>query len=195
VPHERYVFANVDQTHSFVLSTDALTFQSTNYGTFQQFSAALLKGLNIINDVVALDFTERVGLRYLDHVSAKQGDELTQYLAPEVQGLSARLGGQPLHSYTETLSAFGDVKLRARVIIQEGGLAFPPDLLPEGMAVQPRFLAAQGKHAILDTDGFVEGRQLFSADRIGQALQDIHEVISSAFRVTVTEHALKTWDE
>lgn len=195
VPHQRYVFANVEQTHSFVLSTETLTFQSTNYGTFELFSEALLRGLNIVNDVVALDFTERVGLRYLDHVWPRHGEDLASYLAPEVQGMSARLGGQPMHSYAETLIAFGDVKLRARVVIQDGRLAFPPDLLPDGMAVQHRFLEAQGKHAILDTDGFIEGRHLFSQEKIGQALHDIHEVISTAFRVTVTEHALDAWDE
>ena len=33
VPHEQYLFANVEQTHCFVLSSDSVTFQSTDYGT------------------------------------------------------------------------------------------------------------------------------------------------------------------
>jgi uncharacterized protein (TIGR04255 family) len=195
VPHEQYLFANVAQTHCFVLNPEALTFQSTDYGTFELFSQALLKGLALMHEVVTLDFTERVGLRYLDHVFPKTGEGLNQYLAPEVQGMSARLGGQPLHSYSETVSAFGDIKLRSRVVVQEGGLSFPPDLLPRGMAVQARFVQAEGKHAVLDTDGFVEGRQLFSLETVGQQLHEIHEVIGTAFRATVTEHALNVWDE
>jgi uncharacterized protein (TIGR04255 family) len=195
VPHEQYLFANVAQTHCFVLSPEALTFQSTDYGTFELFSGTFLKGLELLDNQVHLDFTERVGLRYLDHVVPKPGESLAQYLAPEVQGMSARLGGEPLHSYTETLSAFGDVRLRARVVIQEGGLGFPPDLLPQGMVVQSRFLQVQGKHAVLDTDGFVEGRTLFSLDTVGQHLGSIHEVISTAFQATVTPHARNIWDE
>lgn len=195
VPHEQYLFANVQQTHGFVLSSEALTFQSTSYGTYELFSEAFLNGLELIHNVVRLDFTERVGLRYLDHVYPKTGDSLPLYLAPEVQGLSARLGGQPMHSYSEALNVVGDVKLRARVVIQDGGLAFPPDLLPLGMPVEPRFAQAQGMHAILDTDGFVDGRKLFSLADVNHQLHAIHEVIGDAFRATVTDHARTVWSE
>lgn len=195
VPHEQYLFANVDQTHCFVLNSDVLTFQSTNYGTYELFSEAFLKGLALVHDVVTLDFTERVGLRYLDHVYPRAGDSLPPYLAPEVHGLSERLGGQPMHSYSEALNVVGGVKLRARVVIQDGALAFPPDLLPQGMAVQKRFAQAQGMHAILDTDGFVDGRNLFSLDGVSHQLHSIHEVIGNAFRATVTDHARTVWSE
>jgi uncharacterized protein (TIGR04255 family) len=195
VPHKQYLFANVEQTHCFVLSSDSLTFQSTNYGTYESFSNVFLEGLAFVHKEVALDFTDRVGLRYLDHVFPKAGDILPRYLAPEVQGLSTRLGGQPVHSYSEALNAVGNVMLRARVVVQSGGLGFPPDLLPQGMAVQQRFLQAQGMHAILDTDGSVEGRALFSLEEVRQHLLAIHEVIGAAFRATVTEHARAVWGE
>jgi uncharacterized protein (TIGR04255 family) len=195
VAREQFLFANTEQTHSFVLSADALTFQSTNYGTYDQFSAAFLKGLALVHGIVTLDFTERVGLRYLDHVAPTADDTLDQYLAPEVRGLSAHLGGTSVHSYAEALNRLGEVQLRARVVIQDGGLAFPPDLLPQGMALQQRFAQAEGPHAVLDTDGFVEGRQLFSLETVGRQLQTIHEVIGAAFRATVTDHARTVWNE
>jgi uncharacterized protein (TIGR04255 family) len=195
VPHEQYLFANVEQIHCFVLSSDSLTFQSTNYGTYESFSEVFLEGLALVHKEVALDFTDRVGLRYLDHVFPKPVDNLSLYLAPEVQGLSTRLGGQPVHSYAEALNAVGNVMLRTRVVIQNGGLGFPPDLLPRGMAVQQRFLQAQGMHAILDTDGSVEGRALFSLEAVREHLFAIHEVIGAAFRATVTPHALAAWSE
>ncbi len=195
VPHGQYLFANVKQTHCFVLSSDSLTFQSTDYGTYESFSEAFLEGLALVHKEVALAFTDRVGLRYLDHVFPKAGDNLTLYLYKEVQGLSARLGGQSVHSYSEALNTIHNVKLRARVVIQNGGLAFPPDLLPQGMVVQQRFTQAQGMHAILDTDGSVEGRGLFSLDVVRKHLFDIHEVIGAAFRATVTDHARAVWSE
>lgn len=195
VPHEQYLFANVEQTHCFVLSADSLTFQSTDYGTYESFSDVFLDGLALVHKEVSLAFTDRVGLRYLDHVFPEAGDSLSLYLAPEVQGLSNRLGGQPMHSYSEALNAVGNVLLRARVVIQNGGLGFPPDLVPQGMAVQQRFLQAQGMHAILDTDGAAEGRALFSLDAVRQHLVSIHEVIGAAFRATVTDHARAVWSE
>ena len=63
VPHEQFLFANAQETHRFVLAADALTFQSTNYETYEQFSSAFLQGLELVHGVVTLDFTERVGLR------------------------------------------------------------------------------------------------------------------------------------
>lgn len=195
VPYEQYLFANAAQTHCFVLSPDALTFQSTDYGTFESFSEGFLKGLSLVHETVTLAFTERVGLRYLDHILPKEGEALELYLAPQVQGMGARLGGQPLHSYSETLCAFGHLQLRSRVLIQDGGLLFPPDLLPQGMAVQPKFLETQGRHAVLDTDGYVQGRRLFELDGVERQLSDIHKVIFAAFVATVTDHARNVWDE
>lgn len=195
VPYDQYLFANVEQTHSFVMSAETLTFQSTDYGAFDNFSTSFLTGLALLHEVVSLDFTESVGLRYLDHIFPRSSETLEQYLRPEVQGMSARLGGKALHSYAETVCLFDKIQLRSRVVIQEGSLAFPPDLLPLGMTIQARFAQAQGKHAILDTDGVVQGRLLFSLEEVKQQLHDIHEVISTAFRATVTEHAISVWDE
>lgn len=195
VPLELYAFANIGQTHVFTLGSDTLTFQSTSYGTFETFSTQFLDGLSILHQMVNLDFTDRVGLRYLDQVLPKQGESVNQYLAPEVQGMSAHLGGQTLHSYAETLSAFDHVQLRSRVVIQDGGLSFPPDVQPQGMVVEGRFAKCAGRHAVLDTDGFVERRQAFSKESVTQELDDIHQVIGAAFKATVTSHAMLVWNE
>jgi uncharacterized protein (TIGR04255 family) len=161
----------------------------------QRTQSQFLKGLALVHDVVQLDFTDRVGLRYLDHVAPRPNDSLDQYVVPEVRGLGARLGGKAVHSYSETFSHVGDVQLRSRVVIQDGGLAFPPDLTLDGMKIDDRFLGYSGHHATLDTDGFIEGRMVFSAPAVGEQLHAIHGVISAAFKAAVTEHAFKVWDE
>jgi uncharacterized protein (TIGR04255 family) len=192
---ENFFFGNADKTHCFVLNAEALALQSTDYGTFEDFSAMLLRGLALVDQVVQLDFTERVGLRYLDHVTPAGDDILANYLAPEVIGLSSKLGGKSIHSFSETFNALSDIRLRSRVVIQNSGLSFPPDLQPEGMLIDPRFLTYTGLHALVDIDGFVEGREVFSADTVSRHLDDIHKVVKVAFRATVTEHAFKVWDE
>ena len=195
VAHEAYFFGTADKTRCFVLSAGALALQTSEYGTFEEFSSMLLTGLGLIHQVVQLDFTERVGLRYLDQVVPKVTDNLAQYLAPEVLGLSASLGGKPVHSFSETFNEVGNVQLRSRVLIQDGGLSFPPDIQPDGMVINPRFLADTGHHAMLDTDGFIEAREEFSADTVGQQLNTIHDVVRLAFRATVTPYAFNVWDE
>jgi uncharacterized protein (TIGR04255 family) len=100
-----------------------------------------------------------------------------------------------VHSFSETFSRVGDVQLRSRVLIQDGGLAFPPDLTADGMQIDGRFLEYSGHHATLDTDGIIEGRMAFSPSAVGEQLHAIHGVISAAFKAAVTEHAFKVWDE
>lgn len=192
---ERYFFGTADKKHCFVLGAEALTLQSTAYGTFEEFSTTFLTGLKLVDQIVKLDFTDRVGLRYLDHVAPKEDDSLEQYLASEVQGMSARLTGKPIHSFTETLHQVDSVQLVSRVIIQEGGLAFPPDVSPEEMKVDSRFVGQPSRHALIDTDGSISGRTEFSAEKIGEQINAIHKVIGIAFRAVVTEHAFNVWNQ
>jgi len=192
---EHFVFGNWGKTHAFVLGTDSLTLQSTRYGRFEDFSTRFLEGLALVHDVVQLDFTDRVGLRYLDHVAPRSNDSLEQYVVPEVRGLGARMGGKPVHSFSETFSRVGDVQVRSRVLIRDDGIAFPPDLTPAGMEVDDRFLKYSGRHATLDHDGFIEQRMVFSAPAVGDQLYTIHDVIIAAFKAAVTEHAFAVWDE
>lgn len=194
VPHERFLFGTVDKTHSFVLTTESLTLQSTNYGRFEAFSEMLMKGLGLVHEIVRLDFTERVGLRYLDHVFPANSDKLELYLAPEVLGVSARVGGVAVHSLAETLSVFDRVNLRSRVVIQDGPVSFPPDLLPAEMVVNQRFVDVVGRHALVDTDGFITDRAVYSSVEVAKQLDEIHTVISSAFKATVSAYAYQVWD-
>jgi len=192
---ERHFFGTTDKMHRFVLTGDFLALQSSNYGTYEQFSAKFLEGISFVHQVVKLDYTDRIGLRYLDQVAPKSGDDLNKYLVPEAQGLGVRLGGKQMHSFIETLTTFDRVNLLSRVIIQDAGLPFPPDLQPEGMEINDRFTSYSGRNAAIDTDGFIEGRDLFSLDELRQKLEAIHEVVRKAFRHTVTDHAFNVWDE
>jgi uncharacterized protein (TIGR04255 family) len=192
---EHYLFGNAEKTHSFLLGQDALTLRSTNYGCFEDFSRHFLRGLKLVHDIVQLDFVERVGLRYLDHVSPRHGDTLEDYIVPEARGLGAPSNGKQMYSFSETFSHVDNVKLRSRVLIQEGPIAFPPDLQPDGMKVEERFLNYIGRYAALDTDGFIENRMQFSIDAVDEQLHDIHYAIGAAFKAAATKRAFEAWDE
>jgi uncharacterized protein (TIGR04255 family) len=195
---DRFTFGTLERKHLFLLDRGALTLQSTDYGTFQRFSEMFLRGLAIVDKAVALDFTERAGLRYLDRVVPREGESLGDYLVPGVlgaKGLLGEMGAQTLHTYAETVSKVGDVQLRARVVTQAGPLAFPPDLAAEGMAIDPRLAQGTGWHAIIDSDGTVDGRAVFSIEDVAARLDKVHQVIGRAFHETATEFAFKAWNE
>jgi uncharacterized protein (TIGR04255 family) len=194
-PKETYAFGKAAKTHGFLLDENALTFQSTDYGHFELFSEEFVDGLERVHSLVHLDYTERVGLRYLDRVAPVASDPLAKYLAPEALGLSARLKGEVSYSFCETLTQVNGAKLLSRVIARKGPIGFPPDLLPVGLELAPRFKGLDGEHALLDNDGFVEGRESYSVETVREHLETVHTVIGVAFRATVTEYAFKMWDK
>jgi uncharacterized protein (TIGR04255 family) len=191
---EVHAFRNIEKTVSFVLETEKLTLQSTSYGRFEDFSAKFLKGMAIVHDAVNLDFVDRVGMRYLDRVWPASDDHLEDYLVPEARALSRVTAGIPLRSMCEALNKFGEVQVLSRVLTLDSALAFPPDMIPGDMAIDPRFSAFTGRHAILDFDGFREGRESFSAESVGKHLTTIHDHITEAFHATVTPHAMTVWN-
>ena len=193
VQQERFLFGNVEKTHTFILDGQSLTLQST--GQFETFSACFLDGLGIVNDAVKLAFTERVGLRYLDRVMPQPGESIKQYLLEQVQGLSSHLEGRPLYSFTEAMNEIGKIKLLSRVAIQEGPLAFPPDIQPGRMRIMERFTSYIGMSAILDNDSFVERREAFSTKTVADDFDAIRKVIRAAFKTTVTPYAFDAWNK
>lgn len=195
VPQETYLFGNVEKTHMFILDSQSLTIQSTNYGQFESFSRCFLDGLNIVHKAVQLAYTERVGLRYLDRVMPQQDESLDKYLVDQVQGLTTKLGGKPVYSFTEALNEVGNAKLISRVVIQDGPLTFPPDLQPRNLIVEEKFTAYSGLCAILDNDGFIDVRESFSDVKIYDNLDNIHKVIGAAFKATTTPYAFTVWDK
>lgn len=193
--HEKYIIGSADERHNFVLTHNALTLQSTDYGTFEAFSEKFSKGLQLVHDIVKLDFVDRIGLRYLDHVAPLKQDDVIAYLAPEVLGLGNKLPGVPQYAFSESLNVQDQIQVRSRVVIQNGLVSFPPDLFPEGLRVNSRFLQYSGPHAILDNDGFVEGRGPVDVSAIAAQLAKIHDVISAAFKAVTTDYAREAWDE
>ncbi len=191
---DRYAFGNLEKTHVFWLDADSLTLQSTGYGHFEAFSGAFLEGLALVNNAVGLAYTERIGLRYLDRVFPADAETLSQYLAPAAMGLDGLLGGSTHQSYLETVCNFEAYVLRSRVVLQNSGLAFPPDMNLGGLDVNARLAGYVGQHAILDNDGFLEVREAYSVDSVAKHLDAIHKVIGNAFRATVTPFALAAWD-
>lgn len=192
---EHYVFSNMDSTRGFILQQNSLSFQTTEYDTYQSLASEFLNGLEIVHKAVGLNFSERVGVRYLDAVFPKEGDGLSQYLVPEVMGIAARLEGSVIvHSFSETVTRFQDVgKVVSRTIIQIGPLGFPPDLQPDGLKLKNRFQRINGLHAIIDTDGSFEKREPFDIGTVKNRLDVLHKKISAAFYATVTEYALSAW--
>jgi uncharacterized protein (TIGR04255 family) len=190
----RYAFYNMNRTYGFILDQGALSFQTTEYDSFDNFSVEFRRGLQAVHEAVELSYTDRIGFRYLDAVFPRENETLGDYLNSSVLGLSEKFAANVIHSFSETNFRTVDATIVARVIVQDGEVGFPPDLLPSVLLVAERFRSLRGRHAILDTDGYFDGRESFSLDSIIGHLRLIHDEISKSFHATVTPNALKIWE-
>jgi uncharacterized protein (TIGR04255 family) len=189
----RYIFGNRERTAEFILDQFALTFQTTEYDVFESFSERFLVGLDAVQDAASLDYVERVGVRYLNAIQPRDGEELSSYLAPQLTGLSATLGGSLIHSFSETRVKKNGVEILVRSVLQDSTIAFPPDLQPMMLELLPRFRAHNGFYAILDLDGWRERREEFARSYVAEALHDIHDHVENAFLSCTTKHAKEVW--
>jgi uncharacterized protein (TIGR04255 family) len=191
--HTRWSFTNTERTEGYLLLSNALVFHSTAYYTFDEFLKKTLIGIALVHEIVELAYVDRIGLRYLDAIVPLDDEDLSRYLNPALLGFSASLDGQLGHSFTETVTAIADGSLVARAVITDGSLALSPDLFPLQLELQPRFMAVNGRNAVLDTDYSVFKRDSFDLEKIKAQLLDSHDVITNAFTVAVTDHARKMW--
>ena len=190
----RYIFSNMDKTEGFILDHGSLAFQTTNYDVFESFSSKLLTGMKIVHEAVKLSYTDRIGLRYLDAIYPKADEQLSKYLTESVLGIYNRIEGQLIHSFQETRMRDGAIVVIARTVIQDGGIGFPPDLLPTtGLLVAERFRKLTGPHAILDTDGAHEQRDPFDLSQMEDCLSIVHSAVIEAFNATITDQARQSW--
>ena len=201
-PVNRFIFSNLDNTSGFTLETNALSFQLTDYDVFETFLETFVKVLSIVHKNVSLSFIERIGVRYLDAVLPKAGTNLSEYLVPEVLGMTYKLSsyrtpGKLLHSYTETFSenVTTGSKLVARTIIQDGKLILPPEIAQIAYSINERFTSYEGCHAIIDTDGYLDGARIaFDLDLIRNKLDELHEEIAESFKKTASTFAINIWE-
>lgn len=193
---DRLMFFSSDNTKGFIVEQNALSFQTTEYDTFETFSDEFIKGLGIVHECVTLAHSERIGLRYLNAIVPPNGEKgLADYLAPGVLGLSRNLPEhiQVSHSFAETHFRSDEYAVLARTTIQAGPLGFPMDLQPIGVNVAERFKSINGVHAIVDTDSSIEGRHLFDSDAIKLQLKMLRSGVGMAFDAIVTPAAIAVW--
>jgi uncharacterized protein (TIGR04255 family) len=189
----QYSFATMTGDAAIVLGQTHITYQVAEYDVFSTFADRLLRGLELLHQAVNLSYVERIGVRYLDAVFPRTGESIEQYLAAEVLGLSRLWSDSLAYSFTEARAQTSVGAIVSRVVIQNGGIGMPPDLNPMGVRIPDRFLKLQGRHAILDTDAFVEAREAFDLAGVRRRLFDLHREIGLLFDHVTSDHAKNVW--
>jgi uncharacterized protein (TIGR04255 family) len=193
-----WLITRSDRTAGFILAPSTITYHTTHYETHNEFIPELMRGLTAVHGAVTLDHVSRLGLRYLDAVLPKVDETIEQYLVGGLHGIEF----DAEQHYTLTESVF---RTRTQPLITKGTLVsrvhrvnaplgYPPDIVPRGLLISPRFETPEPRpHAIIDTDHFVEGRMLIGTEKLGEQLLSLHATIKSVFKATTTDHARRVW--
>lgn len=191
---KRWGFISSKGTEGYLLFPDSLIYHTADYDTFSKFTKNALEGLALVHEIIELSYMDRIGLRYLDSISPKDGENVEDYISPSLTGLSSLIAGSLNHAFSETAMEIDGGKLIVRSVITENGLALPPDLMPFSLKLPERLSSLNGKNAVLDVDYFVIQRlDGIDLELIQKQMIASHKIVTDAFNSSVTEHAINTW--
>ena len=187
-----YQFSNYNKSSHFRLNSQCLTYQSSNYKDFETFLTLFLEGLFIVNKILNIQLTERVGLRFIDRLMIKKGESIQKYLAPQESSLFEKLGGNSTYTFSEVKHQIKDIHLFNRVkVFQNSPLDFPNDIEPGDMVFKEKFVTYKGPSAIIDTDAFIQKRSKLTLQAMKTNFYELHDLIIVAFEASVSDIAKK----
>lgn len=188
-----WFFTSEDKFSGYVLGTDFLTFQTTNYSTHAEFFASFCEGLTLLNELVGLGAISRVGIRYLDAVIPTDGESVNDYLHQQILGVDF---GHPWSSGSwESVFKTDEGILVSKVYkIAFAPLGFPFDLQPRSVILHDRFPPSESReHAVIDIDHYAEGTFPPNAAAISDLLEKLHFSLNRCFTAIATPHAFERW--
>lgn len=193
-----WLLVNESRTAGFVLGKDYLTFHTTEYKTKKEFIPEILKGLEAVASVTKLSFVTRIGLRYLDAVIPRPGEDLKKYLNNGLHNLDIDLEQvQSINEMvfkTDVTPLVNNGHLIVRVYSSKSQLGYPPGIETHGLFASPKLINTPATwHAIVDTDHFVEEKMPVDFDGLEKQIRSLHSLIEKGFRNVVSEHALEVW--
>lgn len=189
----KWAFDCIDLTTGFSIQTGAIAFHTTAYDTHNEFFQELEKGLGIVHDVVDINASERLGLRYVDVFQADGDHVLEDYLKEGLRGVSLDgIGARRQRSFSNlVMDTDVDGRLVVRIALDPDG-ALPPNLLPTDLK-PTRSPEANKPVGVLDYDHFIEKTEAFTVDHVMGRFMALHGIVKSAFLETVSEFALEDW--
>ncbi len=198
-PQAQYMFFNETKDSGFILENSALSFQTSNYQTFDVFLSALMVGIRTVHINAELQYFERLGVRYLDAILPRPNEDVSAYLTQNVLGLYGQFNDRKLvHAISETRSQCNENELMSRAIIirqdQVGEVAFPADMGGQVVKLMEKFQKVSGVYGLMDTDSAHTSRGPFDLGQIEKRFVSLHSMIWQSFALMVTPHALTVWE-
>jgi len=198
----RWEYRSKDETRSILVFPDSVVVQTTAYERFEKFAEDLRLALGTVlakteNDRLGL--VHRIGLRYVDLIDPREGEDYRLYLQNGLHGLATE-AYKPgtARTVVQSMGAtdVGDTpgSFIVRVTQNDQGLELPPDLMGDSPKLARK--AQAGKLvAHIDMDHFIEGNFEAQVEWVVQKAYQLHDrVIETFHEHVITAHARKVWE-
>jgi uncharacterized protein (TIGR04255 family) len=173
-----------------------LSFHATSYTDFDAFLREILRGFEAISKIAKVSLIQRVGLRYLDLIEGSEANSVQKFVHPLLMGFDPQISGLKAEISQQLFiakSSLGTLVLRVSVGLHAS--AIPIELSPLSLNVS-RNPDQSNTSIILDTDHFAENLSLTPDSKaIEDLLRQLKLPIAQTFKNSITEFAVKQWDQ
>lgn len=200
--HGAWMLMSPDRLQGIQFAPDQVLVFSKRYTRYSEFASLLERTLRVLLEEMRFVDLTSLGVRYVDHIRIREGEQLDQYLThnimpPTISGLD-KVGGSMFGVYKTS-----ECELRVRVVAQPDGLTIPEDLIGLLAMIQepgkPLQLELLGNGAMfLDIDAIKAHGSPIRLDNtrdILEQLNRLHIEANAFFRneKVCTDHAFKVW--
>ena len=201
VEQQRWEYRTRDETWSILVMPDSVVLQTTAYDRFERFAEKLLQAVQTVlatTEHDQLGVIHRAGLRYVDAVRPRAGEDFRYYLRPGFHGVADdpfQEGTHRLHVESTGNTQVADVAgtMVVRVVQNNQGLLLPPDLVSAAPKYGSRPHAGE-LITLIDMDHYVEGNFDPDAEWVVARCYDMHDQILETFHEhVVTPEAVAVW--
>lgn len=188
-------FVEADKSWAVTLENTQMLLHTRDYTRFEDFASRFERLLVALADAVDLAHYVKVSIRYIDVISPRAGETISDYL-PDHMFLRQinSVAGQQIESFSASsfATAEGTLAIRCWLNAQH---AFPPDLLPLFQVLGMKIGRPEKDFAVLDTDHFCNDDEPkpFDLRTIVLTLDHLHSACHRAFEGIPKPHAFEVW--
>ncbi|OUE31464.1 hypothetical protein BFL35_04825 [Clavibacter michiganensis] len=186
---------NLEHTEILTVSANSITFETSNYSSFDSLLAALLEACDALLDVKVKPALQRIGLRYIDEVRVpgpiNNVKDWLPWISEDVIGLVNVGSPSAIPNAFQSLSSYSlgnNRGLNVRAAALHGN-----SIVATQNLVRPKF--EDGPFFVLDFDGFElfeEGPAvLLSSQVVADSLHAVHTPAGDTFQRSITDRARK----
>lgn len=191
----RWAFTDREQRSGFIIHDNSFVYHTTSYTTFEDFCESLEKGLLGFANAAEPTLVERVGVRFVDFITADGQHHLGEYLHDSLHGppfadmpvVSEVIQRQEQILVKTEIGQFNFRSSRGR-----HAAPLPADIGPINLKI-PRTAPATEPSALLDFDHFSDEPFDFSVPEIMTRARALQDVLGKMFKLLTSQWAQQQW--